>query len=49
MATRKMNYEKGCKWEAGDPINDAMLEVLRCVKEKGAEEKTCSDCPFRAS
>ena len=42
----RMEYGKGCKWESS-PINDALLETLPCVKEKGADESTCADCSFR--
>jgi len=42
----KMDYKKGCQW-VSDPINDAMLESLPCVKEKGADEKTCAKCSFK--
>lgn len=42
----KMDCNKGCTWES-NPVNNAMLEELPCVKEKGADETTCSECKFR--
>ena len=42
MSVWKMNYKKGCKWEESIPV-----ENLKCVKDKGVDEKTCTECELR--